>query len=81
MTLTWHPATLKEVSGCLENYITHLKSIIFVKRVAVVNIHADFFSIIYQENSIVYQENTSPSVINYVYFFQFYKIYFYSKLS
>lgn len=47
MTLTWHPATLKEVSGCLENYITHLKNIIFVKRVAVVtcNIHADFFQL------------------------------------
>lgn len=69
MTLTWHPAILKEVSGCLENYITHLKSIIFVKRVAVVacNIH----SIVYQEYSIVYKENTSPSVINFVYFFSF----------
>lgn len=30
------------------------------------------FSIVYQEYSIVYQENTSPSVINFVYFFQFY---------
>lgn len=47
MTLTWHPATLKEVSGCLENYITHLKSIIFVKRAALVacNIHANFFQL------------------------------------
>lgn len=43
MILIWYLVILKEVSGCLENYIIYLKSIIFVKRVIVVNIYVDFF--------------------------------------